>query len=185
MPRPIPVLAGKVVTVRPIDPQRDAADYYEWNHDPEMHVWTRNDIPASLAEAQAELEKFSAMNDITMWAIVDNASGKMMGRFFVCLERRGGKLVAGEGNRIARGYWRKGHNREARRLVFQYVFDVLDADCAETQCWSDNVNSRESILGHGFELVEEVLEYNPKHAKEMAKSTFRMTREQWERLQND
>ena len=176
MPRPVPVLTGKIVTLRTIDPQRDAADYYEWNLDPQMHRWTDNRVPDSVEEARQELERFVQMDDVTMWAIIDNASGKMMGRFFVCLEERDGKLVAGEGVRIAKPYWRKGHNREARQLVFQYVFDVLKADCIETECWTDNINSRKSILAHGFALVQEVLAYNQEHAKEMQKSIFRMTR---------
>ena len=185
MPRPVPVLAGKIVTLRPIDPQRDSAEYYEWNMDPEMHRWTGNRVPDSVEEARQELERFVQMDDVTMWAIIDNTSGKMMGRFFVCLEERDGKLVAGEGVRIARPYWRKGHNREARRLVFEYVFDVLKADCIKTECWTDNVNSRESILAHGFTLIEEFTELNEKHEKPMKKSIFRMTREQWVTLYRD
>ncbi|MDY7010511.1 MAG: GNAT family protein [Planctomycetota bacterium] len=184
MPRPVPVLTGRIVTLRPIDSQRDAADYYKWNLDPEMHVWTGNRVPDSVEEARQELERFVQMDDVTMWAVVDNASGKMIGRFFVCLQERDGKLVAGEGVRIARTFWRKGHNREARRLVFQYVFDILKVGCIETECWSDNINSHESILAHGFTLVKEVLEYNQKHAKEMQKSIFRMTRDEWENLRN-
>ena len=65
IPRPVPVLVGEIVTLRPIDPQRDAADYFEWDLDPEMHVWTGNDIPASLDEARAELEKVARMDDVT------------------------------------------------------------------------------------------------------------------------
>lgn len=184
MPRPVPVLAGKIVALRPIGPQHDAADYYEWNLEPEMHIWTGNHVPESRDEARRELEKFAAMKDVTMWAIVANASGKMMGRFFVSLERRDGQLVAGEGNRIAKPYWRKGHNRETRWLVLRYVFDVLKADCIETQCWSDNVNSRESILAHGFAPIEQVLECNRKHRKKMRRAIFRMTRVEWEKLRD-
>jgi len=29
-----------------------------------------------------------------------------MGRFFICVEERDGLLIAGEGNRIARPFWR-------------------------------------------------------------------------------
>ena len=181
MPRPVPELAGELVTLRQIDPQRDAADYFEWNLEPEMHVWTGNCILDSVEDAQAELERFVQMDDVTMWAVVDNGSGRMIGRFFICLEQRDGKLIADDGNRIAKPYWRKGHNRQARELVFHHVFDDLRADCYETCCWSDNVNSRESIEAHGFALSEEIMEYNEKYKKQMKKAIFRITRDQWER----
>jgi RimJ/RimL family protein N-acetyltransferase len=181
MPRPVPVLAGQVVTLRPLDPPRDAADYYEWNLDPEMHLWTGNHILASVEEARAELERFAAMNDLTMWAVVDNANARMMGRFFICLERREGRVIAGEGNRIARPFWRKGHNRDARRRVFRYVFEALRADCIETECWTDNTNSRLAILAHGFTLVEEHAEHNAKHGRPMTKCFLALSREDWRR----
>jgi RimJ/RimL family protein N-acetyltransferase len=179
MPRPVPVLTGTLVTLRPIDPDRDAGNYHEWNLDPDMHVWTGNQPTASVQAARDELQRFADMDDITMWAIIDNASGRMMGRFFVCLEQRDGRTIAGEGNRVARPFWRKGHNREARRLVFRYVFDCLHADAIETECWTDNVNSRESILAHGFTFVRETTEHNSKHDRPMGKSHFRMTRQDW------
>ena len=182
MPRPVPTLAGETVTLRPLDPPGDAADYYEWNLDPEMHVWTGNRPPASVEEARAELERFAGMDDVTMWAVVDNASGKMVGRFFVRQERRDGELIVGEGNRIAKAYWRKGHNREARQLVFEYVFEVLEADAYETGCWAENVNSRASIEAHGFTFLAERDEYNDKYGRAIPKRFYRMTRDQWRKL---
>ena len=90
--------------------------------------------------------------------------------------------VAGEGNRIARAFWRKGHNREARRLVFNYVFNILKADLIETECWSDNINSVLSIKAHGFTFASEELDFNKKHDKQMLKSHFVFTREDWQQL---
>ena len=179
MPRPVPILAGDLITLRPLDPARDAADYYTMNLDPEVHTWTGNHLLASVAEAQAELERFAAMEDLTTWAIIDNASGQLVGRFFICLQNRGGRLIAGEGNRIARPFWRKGHNREARELIFHYIFETLGADWIETECWKDNVNSRLSILAHGFDLIAEAQEFNPKHQKLLTKCTFRLRADHW------
>ena len=181
MPRPVPTLTGKLVTLRAIDPARDVRDYYEMNLEPEMHFWTGNRVLASIEEAQGELERFNRMEDMTMWAIVDNATGRMVGRFFVCMEKRGEELVAGEGNRVAKPFWRKGHNREARRLVFDYVFNTLRADRIETECWTQNRNSYQSILAHGFRLIRELPECNVKHGKAMSKSHFELTKADYER----
>ena len=136
MPRPIPVLEGKLVLLRPIEPEKDAKDYYEMNLEPEMHLWTGNKVLKSVEQARRELERLKAIDEIITWMIVDKPSGKVIGRFFICLERKDGQLVAGEGNRIAKPYWRKGHNKDARRLVFKYIFNELFADCIETECWS-------------------------------------------------
>ena len=183
MPRPVPTMVGSIVTLRPLAPPRDAADYYVMNLDPEMHLWTQNDVLPSIDEARSELERLAAMDDVTTWAVIDNASGRLAGRFFVVMEERDGLLVAGEGNRIARPFWRKGHNRDARRLVFRYVFDVLRAGVYETECWTENVNSRLSILANGFRLVGETAEYSAKHARCMSKSRFAITADEWRRTQ--
>jgi RimJ/RimL family protein N-acetyltransferase len=180
MPRPVPTLDGKLVTLRALEPARDAGDYYTWNLDPRMHLWTGNQPLASQAAACEELQRFAAIDDLTTWAVVDRATDAMIGRFFVCLQRRDGQLVAGEGNRIAQPYWRRGHNRDARQLVFAYVFETLGADCIETACWTDNVNSRLSILAHGFTLFERAVEHNKKYNRPMEKCCFRLTRRQWQ-----
>ena len=179
MPRPVPTLQGTLVILRAIAPQADSQDYYEWNLDPRMHEWTGNQVLADPAEARAELERFAQLEQATMWAIADKTTGRMIGRFFVCLEDRDGLLVAGEGNRMARPFWRKGHNRDARRLVFRYVFETLGADVIETHCWKDNVNSRESNLAHGFELAQETVKHHEKQGRVLLVLHFRLTRDQW------
>lgn len=183
-PNPVPTLKGDIVTLRPIDPPRDAQDYYQWNLEPAMHRWTDNHVLGSVEIAQAELEKFNQREDMITWAVVDNSSNKMMGRFYIYLEKRDGKLFAGEGNRIAQPYWRKGHNRQARQLISKYTLDVLEADFYETACWSDNINAKESIKAHGFVLVDEITQYNEKYNRHMNKCVFRMTPSQWEQLQS-
>ena len=182
MPRPIPAFLGQLVTLRPPDPTADAQDYFQMNSDPEMHVWTGNHVLESEAEARAELERFVAMDDISTWVIVDNPSGRVVGRFFICFEDRGGTLVAGEGNRIARPYWRKGHNREARKLLFPYVFDELRADVIETGAWTGNVNSIRSIESYGFQFDREEEKWNEKHGETMTMRYYVVTREQWQSM---
>ena len=182
MPRPIPTLKGALVTLRVPDPVADARDYYEMKLDPEMHTWTGNHVLSSAAEARKELERLLSMTDVTTWMIVDNPSDKIVGRFFICLEKRGELLVGGEGNRIAKPFWRKGHNREARSLVLRYLFEELKADQLETGAWAGNVNSIRSIESYGFEFLREERQYNDKHRAEMQMRYYMMTREMWKTL---
>lgn len=102
------------MTLRPPDPDRDAQDYFEINLDPEMHTWTGNRVLASPAEARAELARYAALGQASNWMIVDNPSGRVVGRFFLDLEDRAGVRVVSEGNRIARRCWPRGRNRAAR-----------------------------------------------------------------------
>ena len=179
MPRPIPTYCGEVVALRRICAERDASDYFEFNLDPEMHRWTNNLPFASIEEARLELSRLRDLADVSTWMIVDNRSSKVIGRFFLCLETREGRRIVGEGNRIARPYWRRGYNREARRFMFDYAFDGLGADAYETACWANNVNSCRSIESHGFVLVDETEELFPKLQQAMAMRHYRMTRDQW------
>ena len=176
MPRPVPVLEGRLVRLRPLDPERDAPAYLAMNADEEMHRYTGNAPFGSLAEAHAELARFATMVDLAMWAVAEREEDLLIGRFFVCLAERDGRLVAGEGNRIARPYWRRGHNRDARALVAEYVFGTLGADRYETECWAENTNSRLSILAHGFTLIETREEYNERYGRSMTKCLFAMDR---------
>lgn len=171
------------MTLRPPDPVADADDYYEMNLDPDMHTWTGNRVVRSVAEAQSELERFAAMEDVSTWMIVDNPTGRVVGRFFLCIEERDGARVAGEGNRIARAFWRKGHNREARNLLFPYVFGDLQADRYETGAWEGNTNSLRSIESYGFRWEREEQKWNEKHGKMMAMQYYVLSKDEWGLLQ--
>lgn len=169
------------MTLRPPEPAADASDYYEMNRDAEMHTWTGNRILQSVSEAQSELQRFAEMEDVSTWMIVDNPTGLVAGRFFLCLEDRDGVRVAGEGNRIAKAFWRKGHNREARALLFPYVFGALQADKIETGAWEGNVNSLKSIESNGFQPDHEEQKWNEKHGRMMAMRYYVLTKEEWKR----
>jgi RimJ/RimL family protein N-acetyltransferase len=182
MPRPMPVLEGDMVRLRPLDPESDAAEYLRIMSDPEMTRYT-NDLDMEDEEAaRKELERLASLEDITIWAIEETSTGRLVGRYFVCLKSRKCELVAGEGSRIAREFWRKGHNRDARRLVFRYVFETLGADAFETHCMADNTNSRLSIEAHGFTLTREEMMFVRERGRDVLVRHYRMTRAEWEAM---
>jgi len=179
MPRPIPVLQTELITLRAPDPELDAPDYYEINRDPEMHRWTGNRVLLTVEEARNELEAYVGMDDVTTWLVEDNSTNRVIGRFFITLEDRDGVATVGEGNRIARSHWRKGYNRAARKLIFEYVFGERGAERIETAAWEGNVNSIKSIEAHGFRFERDEREWNGKQGKHLLMKYYSMTRSEW------
>lgn len=179
MPRPVPLLASALVTLRSPDPDADAQDFFAMNLDADMHIWTGNRVLESPAQARDELARYAALDHASTWVIVDNASGRVVGRFSLELEERDGLRVVGESNRIAKPFWRRGHNRAARALMFRYAFDDLSADRIETWAWAGNVSSTRSIEAHGFARERDTEEWNDKHGRTMLKSHYSMTAQQW------
>jgi RimJ/RimL family protein N-acetyltransferase len=165
--------------MRPLNPETDTPGFYQINQEPEMHTWTGNAVPKLLEEAKAELEKFATQEDVSHWTILDNKSGNITGRFFIILEDRDGLKIAGEGNRIAKPYWRKGHNKEARRFMSKYVFEELKADIYETGTWGENINSIKSIEAHGFKFSLEEERWNEKYNMNMVMRYYKMRKEDY------
>ena len=58
------------------------------NLDPEMHTWSGIDIPGSVDEARAELERMVSIPLLSTWLIIDNRFGRVIGRTFLCLDER-------------------------------------------------------------------------------------------------
>lgn len=182
MPRPVPVLSSTLVTLRPPNPSADAQDYFEMNVASDMHTWTGNEVLESPAQAQMELMRYIAMEDVSTWMIIDNPSGRVVGRFFLILDDRHGLRVVEVGNRIAKAYWRCGHNRAARTLLFHYAFDDLQADVIEMEAWSGNTNSIKSIESYGFHHDRDADRWNKKHEQMMIMKCYSMTKERWKAL---
>lgn len=179
MPRPVPVFRSNVVTLRPPHPEADARDYFTMSLDPEMHTGGGGHAPTSVEEAQEELERIVSLPLLSTWMVVDNPSERVVGRFFLCLEDRDGHRVVGEGNRMARPYWRKNHCCEARGLLFPYIFDELGADWIETGVWEENDCAISAMEASGFRLEREELEWNGRSGDEMAMRHYVLTREAW------
>jgi RimJ/RimL family protein N-acetyltransferase len=180
-PRPIPSFEGELVLLRPARPEADAGNYYHLNLERELHEWTGNNPLASPEAAQAELERLASLDFLSLWLLEDLGTGSLAGRFFLSLEERDGERIAGDGIRIAKRFWRKGHCKEARRILSAYAFETLGAVRFETEAWAGNVNSVKSIEAFGFQLVSEELSWNAKRAEELPLRRYALAKRDWER----
>lgn len=163
----IPVLEGNIVCLRSVEPEKDYKQWYEVMKDPDMHHWTGNVTPKDNNEIKDLLHTYKNLKDIMAWAIVMKQSKEMIGTYWISMpimNENKKLIVTSEAQRIARKYWRTGVNREARNLIYNYIFLTLDVDEVHAQAWDNNINSCRSMEQIGFKLEKQVkrlfLKYN-------------------------
>ncbi len=176
-------LRDVTLILRPFDVDRDAPEWFIAMQEPDMHRWTGNQVPDSLANVRELLLGYIAHPDIIAWCIRDGRSDQMVGTYWIaipvtCEE----KCMSSDAQRIAKPFWRTGRTMAARRLVYRYAFEELAVDEMHAGAWEQNVNSVQSMERAGFELVEVKLRYNPKYKEAMNERHYVLTRQNWLKL---
>ena len=87
--------------------------------------------------------------------------------------------MSAEAQRIARKFWRTGVNREARNLIYNYLFLTLDVDEIRAQAWDNNINSCRSMEQIGFKLENQVKRLFPKYNELFLENHYVLFREDW------
>lgn len=150
MPRPVPVLAGGCVRLRPAEPVTDAPAYLALYADPRIATHVRDVVPTTAAAAAAELARLTAMPQLSLWLITDRVSSAVLGRYFLTRWRAGARVLVGEGVRVAPAAWRTGVHRHARALLMAYAFTVLQADAVVTKARIGHARMIAAALAYGF-----------------------------------
>jgi hypothetical protein len=182
-----PTFEGSYVTLRAIDPESDAEDYYASRPGLGNRTAIMTDHQyLSVTQVQLELERLAAVDNPTLWAIVDKETGSMEGWVFLRLEKRDQQIVAGFGHRH---HWmdpdRKGEPPcsnallEVHNHVTTYAFESLQANSIETACWHDYQFMQDWLRLDGFELYETRDGYDHEHDTRRKRCHFRLTREAW------
>ena len=81
--------------------------------------------PKDSNEIKDLLHTYKNLKDIMAWAIVMKQSKEMIGTYWISMpimNENKKLIVTSEAQRIARKYWRTGVNREARNLIYNYIF---------------------------------------------------------------
>ncbi|NUN48153.1 MAG: GNAT family N-acetyltransferase [Candidatus Brocadiae bacterium] len=175
-----PVLKGTLVTLRPLDPAKDAPGWFEDTIDPDLWKWTDDTQPKTAAETRAQLESWVKNPDLTVWAVIDTASKRMVGTVRVEPRHDDDRvIIADQVNQISRSVWRKGHHKEACQLVFDWAFKDMGAEEIRTKAWAPNDNSWRSMEALGFVKVREGGYMNPGVGVPMPMRHYVLTRKQW------
>lgn len=185
MGTPVKSLKGELVTLHPIDIERDAPEWFEAMKEPDMHTWTGNKIPQDVQEVRdVVLTTYATHPDIFAWCIRESRTDKMVGIYWIGVpfmsdERR---LITFDAQRIAKPYWRKGYTKEARSLVYHHAFTDLGVDEIRAAAWEANTNSCLSMESAGFELVRSYPRFNPKYDSAFTERGYVLRRDKWQQL---
>ena len=167
-------LKGKMITLEPLDIQTHAKGYFEVSQDESIHKYTGNTVPKYLDETVELLKKYEKY--FLNWMIISNESHTVIGIIRLGKpEIENGKLIAGESQFLLSQYWRKGHMKEAKKLFYQYVFDVLSVEMLYADVWEGNTNSIKSLESYGYKLIETRKELFLKTGKYALKHIFSLS----------
>ena len=69
--------------------------------------------------------------------------------------------------------------KEAKRLFYQYVFDVLSVDILYADVWDGNINSMKSLEFYGYRLIETSSEIFSKTGEPMNKYIYSLSKDDY------
>lgn len=174
-----PILKGNKVTLRMINPDIDNQSFFDMFLEPDLHLWTGNTVPINENETYELLCKYRDLNGLISWAIINNETQEFIGTYWIALEDENPKLISSEAQRIGKKYWRQGYTKEARILIYDFVFFQLFAEEIHAVAWKDNINSCKSMEYIGFSLIHTEKSLFSKRNQVLEKNHYILKKEIW------
>lgn len=142
MLEPLPVLMGRRILLREIR-EDDAELVFEYTRDPDVTRFLAFESPQSIEEAEvfiARAREYRIQDREYVFAIADLATDRPLG---ITALRHIDPLMstAQIGTWVARPYWRRGVNREAKTLLLDYAFGPLGLHRIEARILPENQRS--------------------------------------------
>lgn len=180
----IPVLVGEKVRLRPLDYEKDYIAWYEVSQDEKMHLWVGNTVPETLEEVK-ELINVVYPKYFIIWIIEDIKTTQVIGMMRISYPEKSEKgITAGDSQRLHSDYWRKGYMKEARELIYNYVFNVLKVDILYADVWEGNINSSKSLEHVGYKHFDTEEEYFKKYDRLQSKLYYQLKPDWWNKRNN-
>lgn len=181
-----PLLEGKDIILRPIDPEKDYKQWYKVMKDPEMHKWTGNTVPKNPEETKEMLQHYKELDHIIAWSMILKSTQEMIGTYWLAVPTttEEGVVVTGDAQRIARKYWRTGITSQVRKLTYDYAFSRLRVDEIHASAWKDNTNSCRSMEKAGFVLLKQRERLFSKYEKVMIENIYTLRKKDWFNKEN-
>jgi RimJ/RimL family protein N-acetyltransferase len=175
----VPTFIGELVKLRPINYETDHIAWFKIEQDEKMHEWVGNTVPTTYDEVKKYIYELLPKH-FMVWIIEEKRSGKVIGMMRISHpEHHEEHLVAGDSQRLHSNYWRKGYMKESRKLIYDYVFNVLKVDFLIADVWEGNVNSIKSLENAGYELIDVKKEYFKKYNRINKKAYYHLHSSNW------
>ncbi|PFZ12517.1 GNAT family N-acetyltransferase [Bacillus pseudomycoides] len=178
----VPILEGTTILLRPVEPEKDDKQWYTIMKDPKMHDRTGNTVPINANEMKKLLETYKDLEEFITWSVILKKSEEMIGTYWITIpteDENNHLAIASEAQRIARAFWRKGINREARTLIYNYVFSTLKVEEIRAQAWENNINSCRSMEKIGFRLEKQIKRLFAKYNDIFIENHYVLYKEDW------
>lgn len=165
------------LSLRPVDPERDAPGMYRIFLDERMHTYTGNRVPENPEEIRELLERYARNPGIWAWAVYDGE--EFIGTYWLAVpeDRDGRRIIPADAQRIGVPFWRKGYARRCRDLLYRYAFEELGVEAIHGQAWAENENSCTAMERYGFLLERASEDWNRKHQRRMKAHEYVLTAE--------
>ncbi|MDA3614250.1 GNAT family N-acetyltransferase [Polluticaenibacter yanchengensis] len=140
----------------------DAADLFEMDSDPEVHLYIENKPVKTISEITPiiqMLRKQYRENGIARWAVVDKITGECIGwsglkYYSQPLTLNDHSHIYELGYRFKKKHWGKGYATEAAIAVLNYGFSHLDPDTIYAITDPKNISSQKVLHKLGFQFIE-------------------------------
>ncbi|MDP3784897.1 MAG: GNAT family N-acetyltransferase [bacterium] len=148
----LPFLSGQKVLLRPIEPEKDAANVTRWVNDPEVtYFMFYGQLPLSLAEAKKFLDTEGNSHHALTFIVSDKKTGREIG--FAGLyeidwisQRAEFRVLLGE-----KDFWSKGCGTEISELLTWFGFDRLNLHRIDLGVTSNNKGAIRAYEKAGYE----------------------------------
>jgi ribosomal-protein-alanine N-acetyltransferase len=81
-----PLLEGKDIILRLIDPEKDYKQWYKVMKDPEMHkIWTGNTVPKNPEETKKMLQHYKEIDHIVAWSVILKSTQEIIGTYWLAV----------------------------------------------------------------------------------------------------
>ncbi len=135
-----PTLSGQLVLLRPLY-QKDWEALYGVASDPE--IWAQHPSFDRYQRPVFQTYFDEAMASGGAFAIIDHASGAMIGSTRFANYRAEKNEIEIGWTFYARSHWRTGHNRDVKRLMLNYIFPLIET--VVFRIGQDNLRSRAAV----------------------------------------
>lgn len=116
-------LRGKKVNLRPLDKHSDLNKCLKWANDPDVRYFLSLYLPIS---EQEEVKWFDKEDETKIKLAIETRQGKFIGTItLIGIDYRNG--IATTGTMIGeKEYWGKGYGTDAKMILLNYAFNVLN-----------------------------------------------------------